>query len=63
LDEVRTNDRWLVVSDDQDIEYVCTLIDVSAELEWRTLVVGNNVTCCRSESIFSISHQFKWKFI
>ena len=47
LEELRTNDRWLVVSDDQKLEYACSLVDVAFELEWRTLVVGKNVTCCR----------------
>lgn len=46
-EEMRTNDRWLIVSDDQDLSYVCALMDVATELEWRTLVVGSNVTCCR----------------
>lgn len=46
-EEGRTNDRWLVVTDDQDTAFICALADISAELEWRMLVVGNNISCCR----------------
>jgi hypothetical protein len=46
-EEGRTNDRWLVVTDDQDTAFICSLADISAELEWRMLVVGNNISCCR----------------
>lgn len=46
-EEGRTNDRWIVVTDDQDTAYICSLALISAELEWRMLVVGNNISCCR----------------
>ena len=46
-EEGHTNDRWVVVADHNLTDYVCTLVDLVTEHEWRVLVVGHNITCCR----------------